>query len=189
MTCMRSWKSHRLTSDTWLGLNPQIVRPLSRIVGVIGLFIFFFFYLIQSVLNQRKLNFHETFHILKNKHQYLMNKDDGPLESPFLIFWSMIKATIYVNFYILFHNAILVLKMVTLSQKSIYKNNTWVMRIIPLKSMNVRETTRLICSFQLNWISIYNLNAFSNSNRLFQNRTVILPINEKFIYNTRVALL
>jgi hypothetical protein len=35
---MRSWKSHRLTSHTWLGLNPQIGRPLSRIVGAIGLF-------------------------------------------------------------------------------------------------------------------------------------------------------
>jgi hypothetical protein len=29
---MRSWKTHRLTSHTWLGLNPQIGRPLSRIV-------------------------------------------------------------------------------------------------------------------------------------------------------------
>jgi hypothetical protein len=32
MTYMRSWKSLRLTSHTWLGLNPQIGRPLSRIV-------------------------------------------------------------------------------------------------------------------------------------------------------------
>jgi hypothetical protein len=32
MTYMRSWKSHRLTSHTWLGLNPQIGRPLSKIV-------------------------------------------------------------------------------------------------------------------------------------------------------------
>jgi hypothetical protein len=38
MTYMRSWESHRLTSNTWLGLNPQIGRPLSRIVGAIGLF-------------------------------------------------------------------------------------------------------------------------------------------------------
>jgi hypothetical protein len=37
MTYMRSWKSHRLTSHTWLGLNPQIGRPLSRIVGGIVL--------------------------------------------------------------------------------------------------------------------------------------------------------
>jgi hypothetical protein len=36
MTYMQSWKSHRLTSHTWLGLNPQIRRPLSRIVGAIG---------------------------------------------------------------------------------------------------------------------------------------------------------
>jgi hypothetical protein len=32
MTYMRSWKSQRLTSHTWLGLNPQIGRPLSKIV-------------------------------------------------------------------------------------------------------------------------------------------------------------
>jgi hypothetical protein len=32
MTYMWSWKSLRLTSHTWLGLNPQIGRPLSRIV-------------------------------------------------------------------------------------------------------------------------------------------------------------
>jgi hypothetical protein len=32
MTYMRSWKSHRLTSHTWLDLNPQIGRPLSRIL-------------------------------------------------------------------------------------------------------------------------------------------------------------
>jgi hypothetical protein len=38
MTYMRSWKSHRLTSHTWLGLNPQIGRFLSRIVGAIGFF-------------------------------------------------------------------------------------------------------------------------------------------------------
>jgi hypothetical protein len=38
---MRSWKSHRLTSHTWLGLNPQIERPLSRIVvPLVYLFIY-----------------------------------------------------------------------------------------------------------------------------------------------------
>jgi hypothetical protein len=42
MTYMRSWKSHRLTSHTWLGFNPQIGRPLSRIVGDIGFFFLFF---------------------------------------------------------------------------------------------------------------------------------------------------
>jgi hypothetical protein len=42
MTYMRSCKSHRLTShNTWLGRNPQIGRPLSRIVGAIGLFFIF----------------------------------------------------------------------------------------------------------------------------------------------------
>jgi hypothetical protein len=40
MTYMRSWKSRRLTSHTWLGVNPQIGRPLSRIVGAIDLFFF-----------------------------------------------------------------------------------------------------------------------------------------------------
>jgi hypothetical protein len=40
MTYMWNWKSHRLTSHTWLGLNPQIGRPLSRIVGAIGLFFY-----------------------------------------------------------------------------------------------------------------------------------------------------
>jgi hypothetical protein len=39
MTYMPSWKSHRLTSQTWLGLNPQIGRSLSRIVGAIGFII------------------------------------------------------------------------------------------------------------------------------------------------------
>jgi hypothetical protein len=38
MTYMRGWESHRLTSHTWLGLNPQIGRPLSKIVGAIGFF-------------------------------------------------------------------------------------------------------------------------------------------------------
>jgi hypothetical protein len=39
MRTIRSWKSHRLTTY-WLSLNPQIGRPLSRIVGAIGLFLF-----------------------------------------------------------------------------------------------------------------------------------------------------
>jgi hypothetical protein len=39
MTYMRSWKSLRLTSHTWLGLNPQIGRPLSRIVVPLVYFI------------------------------------------------------------------------------------------------------------------------------------------------------
>jgi hypothetical protein len=42
MTYMRSWKSLRLTSYTWLGLNPQIGRPLSRIVVPLVHFIFYF---------------------------------------------------------------------------------------------------------------------------------------------------
>jgi hypothetical protein len=63
MTCMRSWKSHRLTSHLWLGLNPQIGRSLSRIVG--GLFILFnlqidfryYLTLIKHVWNPALLNF------------------------------------------------------------------------------------------------------------------------------------
>jgi hypothetical protein len=40
MTYMWSWKSLRLTLHTWLGLNPQIGRPLSRIVvPLVNLFI------------------------------------------------------------------------------------------------------------------------------------------------------
>jgi hypothetical protein len=42
ITYMRSWKSHRLTSHTWLGLNPQIGRPLSRIVVPLVYFFYFF---------------------------------------------------------------------------------------------------------------------------------------------------
>jgi hypothetical protein len=40
MTYMRSWKSLRLPSHTWLGLNPQIGRPLSRIVVPLVYFLF-----------------------------------------------------------------------------------------------------------------------------------------------------
>jgi hypothetical protein len=40
---MRSWKSLRLTSHTWLGLNPQIGRPLSRIVVPLVYFLLFSF--------------------------------------------------------------------------------------------------------------------------------------------------
>jgi hypothetical protein len=52
MTYMQSWKSHRLTSHTWLGLNPQIGRPLSSIVGTI---IFFYCgrYLWYSFIDQQ----------------------------------------------------------------------------------------------------------------------------------------
>jgi hypothetical protein len=48
MTYMRSWKSHRLTSHTWLGLNPQIGRPLSRIV--VPLVYFFYFCGYQKII-------------------------------------------------------------------------------------------------------------------------------------------
>jgi hypothetical protein len=49
MTYMRTWKSHQLTSHTWLGLNPQIGGPLSRIVGAIGLF-----FLLNNILTMKK---------------------------------------------------------------------------------------------------------------------------------------
>jgi hypothetical protein len=45
MTYIRSWKSLRLTSHTWLGLNPQIGRPLSRIVVPLVHFFLFFYIL------------------------------------------------------------------------------------------------------------------------------------------------
>jgi hypothetical protein len=57
MTYMRSWKSLRLTSHTWLGLNPQIGRPLSRIVVPLV----YFYYLIPEMQiiqkNVEKFNF------------------------------------------------------------------------------------------------------------------------------------
>jgi hypothetical protein len=52
MTYMRSWKSLRLTSHTWLGLNPQIGRPLSRIVVPL---VYFCFLTIWKVKERRKL--------------------------------------------------------------------------------------------------------------------------------------
>jgi hypothetical protein len=42
ITYMRSWKSHRLTSHTWLRLNPQIGRPLSRISVPLVYFLFLY---------------------------------------------------------------------------------------------------------------------------------------------------
>jgi hypothetical protein len=47
MTYTRSWKSLRLTLHTWLGLNPQIGRPLSRIVVPLV----YFFYLKPARIN------------------------------------------------------------------------------------------------------------------------------------------
>jgi hypothetical protein len=55
-------------------------------------FDFFNLKLVQSVANQRKLDFLETFYSLKNKHHNLMNKNEGSLESP--LFDIFIKATI-----------------------------------------------------------------------------------------------
>jgi hypothetical protein len=52
MAYMRSWKSLRLTSHTWLGLNPQIGRPLSRIVVPLV----FFFYGVNEADNSDYLN-------------------------------------------------------------------------------------------------------------------------------------
>jgi hypothetical protein len=44
MTYMQSWKSLGLTSHTWLGLNPQIGRPLSRIVVPLVYFVYFLYF-------------------------------------------------------------------------------------------------------------------------------------------------
>jgi hypothetical protein len=55
MTYIRSWKSLRLTSHTWLGLNPQIGRPLSRIVVPL---VYFFLYLAEC---QQKI--HAKFYV------------------------------------------------------------------------------------------------------------------------------
>jgi hypothetical protein len=52
MTYMPSWKSHRLTSHTWLGLNPQIGRPLSKIV--VPLVYLFFIFITQQETPLRK---------------------------------------------------------------------------------------------------------------------------------------
>jgi hypothetical protein len=41
MTYMRIWKKSSTYSHTWLGLNPQIGRPLSRIVVPLVYFLFF----------------------------------------------------------------------------------------------------------------------------------------------------
>jgi hypothetical protein len=46
MIFMRSWKTHRLTHMHGLGLNPQIARPLSRIV--VPLVYFFYGRLLRS---------------------------------------------------------------------------------------------------------------------------------------------
>jgi hypothetical protein len=64
MTYMWSWKSHRLTSHTWLGLNPQTGKPLSSIVGAIGLF---FFFLGLRVKKPVCKNYHVIHSINRNK--------------------------------------------------------------------------------------------------------------------------
>jgi hypothetical protein len=68
MTYMRSWKSLRLTLQTWLGLNPQIGRPLSRIVVPLV-----FFYIVygcdRSSLNSVKNNGRGVIMAVKRKFQ------------------------------------------------------------------------------------------------------------------------
>jgi hypothetical protein len=53
---MRSWKSLRLTSHTWLGLNPQIGRPLSRIVVPLVYLFYFLSDLATARHMERKYN-------------------------------------------------------------------------------------------------------------------------------------
>jgi hypothetical protein len=50
MTYMRIWKSHRLTSHTWIGLNPQIGRPQGLSVPLV----YFYFYLNSGVLKNTR---------------------------------------------------------------------------------------------------------------------------------------
>jgi hypothetical protein len=69
MTYMRSWKSHRLTSHTWLGLNPQIGRPLSRI----GVPLVYFIYLVQISLS---LSYESTLLRYLSKQSYLHSKNN-----------------------------------------------------------------------------------------------------------------
>jgi hypothetical protein len=63
MTYMRSWKNHRLTSHT-LGLNPQIGRPLSRIVGAIDLF--YFFIVFGQLMDYLSLRWNQKFYGMAN---------------------------------------------------------------------------------------------------------------------------
>jgi hypothetical protein len=48
MTFMRSWKSLRLTSHTWLGLNPQIGDLSQGLSWFIGLFLVYFIFSVAS---------------------------------------------------------------------------------------------------------------------------------------------
>jgi hypothetical protein len=80
MTYMRSWKSYRLTSHTWLGLNPQIGRPLSRIVGTISLFLFYFYLLLYLLKNKKNsvswFDYHQRDFLLQKKilHFFIKKK-------------------------------------------------------------------------------------------------------------------
>jgi hypothetical protein len=58
MTYMWSWKSHRLTSHTWLGLNPLIGRPLSRIVVPLVYFIYVVFIQETSSIHEVRLEYY-----------------------------------------------------------------------------------------------------------------------------------
>jgi ribosomal protein L30/L7E len=69
MTYMWSWKSLRLTSHTWLGLNPQIGRPLSRIV--VPLVYFFLSFRAKDTTSLHTLRLKKNFHsrdIYQNPH-------------------------------------------------------------------------------------------------------------------------
>jgi hypothetical protein len=67
MTYMRSWKSHRLTPHTWLGLIPQIGRPLSRIV--VPLVYFFYMHMNQRLPCLFVWKIYKYFEFLRPKYQ------------------------------------------------------------------------------------------------------------------------
>jgi hypothetical protein len=69
MTYMRSWKNLRLTSHTWLGLNPQIGRPLSRIVVPL---VYLFFFISKKYFEMSFQTF-QTIFTLKNNNNLVIN--------------------------------------------------------------------------------------------------------------------
>jgi hypothetical protein len=83
-TYMRSSKSHRLTSHTWLGLNPQIGKSLSRIV--VPLVYFFYFLRCQIRSKDCFVNFVVFFdafdHFGRTFGDINVNFDSSTLECP-----------------------------------------------------------------------------------------------------------
>jgi hypothetical protein len=79
---MRSWKSHRLTSLTWLGLNPQIRRPLPRIVGAIAFLLSMNDVTDFVISKKRNLSiFWTNWDFLSGKYLFLLKKNSVALTS------------------------------------------------------------------------------------------------------------